>query len=283
MVKRIIPRAKKFPLARRLTPKVVVPAAIVVIATLVTGTVVGPWRNTTPARKMRALIAAPFAPPPVPSPTNPSKEYVYAGSRLIATEEPAAPLAAPTGFVATTQSDLPVAQVSTSWTASAGAHHYQLERTTNIATSYTTVNANITSTTFTDTTVSSVTAYLYRVRAVDAVGNVSPYSNVDLATAVSFVDDTLQVGSTTIKAVHVTQLRQAVNAVRAVTTSLGPVSWAETVSAGVLIKASHISELRTGLDGARVALGLAACTYTNAATGQVIQKVHIDQLRQCVK
>jgi hypothetical protein len=173
--------------------------------------------------------------------------------------------------------------VNISWTATTGAHHYEVERTTNVTTNYTTVNSNVTATSFTDNTVTSVTAYLYRVRAVDAVGNVSPYSNVDLATAISFVDDTLVVGSTTIKADHITQLRQAVNAARAVTTSLGKVSWAEAINPGSSIKASHIQELRTKLDEARSALGLSTCTYTDASAGQLVQKVHIDQLRQCVK
>ena len=173
--------------------------------------------------------------------------------------------------------DLPVAHVSTSWNATTGAHHYELERTTNVAANYTLVSANVTATSFTDNTVNSVTAYLYRVRAVDAAGNVSPYSNVDLATAISFVDDTLQVNSTTIKVAHVTQLRQAVNAVRAVTSSLSPVNWAEAISPTVRVRASHILELHSGLDGARSALGLSACAYTNAATGQVVQKEHIQQ------
>jgi hypothetical protein len=283
MAKRIGPRKKKFPLTRRMAqPKVVVTAAITLIATLAIGTVVGPWRSTVAANKLRALVTSPFAPPPVPSPSNPSKEYIYAGSKLIATEAPTT-LLAPTALTATTLSNLPVAQVSTSWTATPGAHHYEVERTTSIATNYTTVNSNVTSTSFTDNTVTSVTAYLYRVRAVDAAGNVSPYSNTDLATAISFVDDTLQVGSTTIKADHVTQLRQAVNAVRAVTTSLGQVSWAEGISPGVSIMADHIQELRTKLDEARSALGLSPCAYTDASIGQLIQKVHIDQLRQCVK
>jgi hypothetical protein len=283
MAKRIKPRKEKFSLTRQMMrPKVAAAAAIALIAALAAGTVVGPWRNTVAANKLRAFVTSPFVPPPLPSPSNPSKEYIYAGSKLIATEVPTT-LLAPTALIATTLSNLPVAQVNTSWTATAGAHHYEVERTTNIAANYTTVNSNVTATNFTDTTVSSVVAYLYRVRAVDSSGNVSPYSNVDLATAISFVDDTLQAGATTIKADHITQLRQAVNAVRAITTSLGQVSWAESITPGVSIKASHIQELRTKLDDARSALGFGPCAYTDASIGQLIQKVHIDQLRQCVK
>jgi hypothetical protein len=185
--------------------------------------------------------------------------------------------------------------VNISWTASPGADHYEVERTTNISSNYVPVNLNVSTTTFTDSTVNSVTAYLYRVRAVNSAGGVSAYSNIDLATAISFTDNSIIVGFTPIRAEHITQLRQAVNAVRALT-NLSQVSWAESidpivvvddVSPGqtkrVSIKASHVQELRTKLDEARSALGLSPCAYTDASTGLLIQKVHIDQLRQCVK
>jgi fibronectin type 3 domain-containing protein len=172
--------------------------------------------------------------------------------------------------------------VNISWTASPGADHYEVERTTNISSNYVPLNLNVTNTTFTDNTVTSVTAYLYRVRAVNSAGGVSAYSNIDLATAISFTDNSILAGSTPMRAEHITQLRQAVNAVRAVTT-LSQVTWAEGISSGGLIKASHLQELRTKLDEARSALGLSACAYTDASTGQLIQKVHIDQLRQCVR
>ena len=223
-----------------------------------------------------ALVAPNF------SATSPSKEYIYAGSKLIATEEPVI-MAPPLGLTATTISEPPAPQVNISWSPSPGADHYEIEKTTKISLNYVPVNLNVSGTTFTDSAVSSVTAYLYRVRAVNSAGGVSPYSNVDLATAISFTDNSLVIGSTPMRATHITQLREAINAVRAVTANLGPVSWAESIGPGVPIKASHIQELRTKLDEARGALGLSSCTYTNASTGQLIQKVHIDQLRQCVR
>ena len=56
---------------------------------------------------------------------------------------------------------------------------------------------------------------LYRVRGVDANNNVSAYSNVDLATTILFTNDPLIAGVTVVKAQHFTELRSAVNAVRA--------------------------------------------------------------------
>lgn len=245
--------------------------------------VVGPWRNSFAVTTLRGFFVSPPPPPPIPPPGSPSKEYIYAGNKLIATEAPPV-LAAPASMTATTISEPPTPQVNISWTASPGADHYEVERSTNVASSYVPVNLNVTTTTFTDTTVTSVTAYLYRVRAMNSAGSASPYSNVDLATAIAFTDNSIGTGSTPIKAEHLTQLRQAVNAVRAVTTNLNQVSWAESIVPGVTtVKASHIQELRTKLDEARNALGLSACAYTDASSGQLIQKVHIDQLRQCVK
>jgi hypothetical protein len=283
MSKKKIPHKQRRGGQRSRRQKYLSVAALGLVIILGLGAVAGPLRNTSGAKRLRALFAAPAAPPTIPPAGNPSKEYIYAGGKLIATEESASVTLVAPSLTATTLSDLSTPQVSISWSATTGADHYQVERTTNIATSYTVINSNVTATTFTDNTVSSVTAYLYRVRAVDSVGNVSPYSNIDLATAISFTDDSLTAGSTTIKSPHLTELRQAVSAVRA-TAGLSAAAWAESISPGVTtIKASHIQELRTKLDEARSALGLTACSYTNAAVGVMIQKNHIDELRQCVR
>lgn len=261
-------------------------AAVAVVTALCLGTVAGPWRNSFGAKRLRALFAAPAPPPPLPSPNNPSKEYIYAGGKLIATEAPVS-LLPPTNLAAVTLSDLSTPQVSITWAAIDGASHYQVERTTNISVAYAPINSNVTTTTFTDNTVSSVTAYLYRVRAVDSIGNLSPPSNIDLATAISFTDDTLVSGSTLIKAAHINELRQAVDAVRA-TANLGAVNWGGSISPGsTTVQATHIQDLRTNLDQARSALGLAPCSYTetsiDALRVSLIKKDYIDQLRQCVR
>lgn len=261
-------------------------AALGLITILALGTVAGPWRNSTGAKKLRALFAAPVPVPTVPPSNNPSKEYIYAGGKLIATEAPVT-LLAPTGLAALTLSNLPTPQVSISWSPTDGADHYQVDRSSNISAPFAPINYNVTTTTFTDTSVSSVTAYLYQVRAVDAVGNLSPPSNIDLATAISFTDDTLVIQSTTIKAAHINELRQAVDAVRA-TANGSAVNWGGSVIADVTnIQATHILDLRANLDEARSALGLPQCSYTEttleALRASYIKRDHIDQLRQCVR
>src|SRR5699024_7906764 len=87
--------------------------------------------------------------------------------------------------------------------------------------------------TYADTGVTSGAAYLYRVRAVDSLGGNSAYSNVALGTACTFTDDPIitladdPTGATLtkVKAAHITQLRDAVNAVRALVPDMGQATW----------------------------------------------------------
>ncbi len=263
---------------------------VAIVIVLTCATMAGVWRNSAGVKRLRAVFL-PSAPVPIPSPGNPSKEYVYAGGKLVATEAPVT-LVAPSSLVATTVSNLypAAAQINVSWQATQGAHHYEVEKTTNVNTNYSSVNSNVTALNLTDTNVTSnpVTAYLYRVRAVDANGNVSPYSNVDVATAISFEDDTLVSNTTLVKASHVSQLRQAVDAVRAVTANLGPANWGGGITQYVTeIQAVHIQNLRTNLNEARSALGLSPCSYTDNSVEELrasyLKKEHMEQLRNCVK
>lgn len=221
-----------------------------------------------------------ISPPPSPTPTL-TKEYIYAGDRLVATEEPSGVSApsAPANVLADTFSGT---RIDLSWTASPGADRYEVERATNITGTYTPLNTNVTTTTYSDTTVSSINAYVYRVRAVNA-GGASLYSNIDVATAITFTDDPLVVASTEVRAVHITQLRQAVDAMRACA-NLTAFSWTDTNLAGVEVKALHIQQLRDNLDQALLAFGIQPSAYTDVPlSGVEIKKIHLDQLRQRVR
>jgi hypothetical protein len=249
------------------------------IAVLALATVAGPWQSSFSRTRVGSLFFSP--PPPLPPPGSPSKEYIYAGGRLIATEEPN-PMVAPTNLIANTFSG---SQIDVTWTAAPGAHHYQVERAPNLGGTFTVLNSNVTTTSYTDSTVTSVNAYLYRVRTADAVGNLSPPSGIDVATAITFTDNPLTVGTTLVKAVHLTELRQAVDAVRAAA-NLGAATWTDpTVTAGTTtIKAVHVTELRSNLDAALTALGISTSAYTDPSlTGIAIKKVHVDEIRQRVK
>jgi isocitrate lyase len=67
---------------------------------------------------------------------SPSKEYIYVGGRLVATEEPTtASLSPPSALHATASSSI-AGQIDLSWTASSGSiDHYQIERSSNFSSS----------------------------------------------------------------------------------------------------------------------------------------------------
>jgi hypothetical protein len=184
-------------------------------------------------------------------------------------------LAAPTGVVAAAVTST---QVDVAWTAVAGALSYEVDRKApgGAFTQIATPAGNSHS----DTTAAASTAYLYRVRAVDA-GTTSASSTPDLAITVIFTDSPLTAG-TVVKAVHLSQLRTAVNAVRALA-SLSASSFTDAASSGTTIKAIHLTELRTALDAARSVLDLSTGGYTDAApAGLEIKTVHIGELRDRV-
>ena len=98
-----------------------------------------------------------------------------------------------------------------------------------------------------------------------------------------FTDDPLTAG-TPIKAVHITELRTAVNQARALA-GLTAATWTDSSLTGVVIKAVHITELRSSLAPARQALGFSVATYTDptlTAGSTPVKAVHIQELRQKV-
>ncbi len=227
---------------------------------------------------------------------SPSKEYIYAGGRLIATEEPtgggcASPSApgTPTAIAVTTTS------VSVNWAPSSGSvDHYEVERR-NGSGSFAVV-ANVSGTSTTDTSgVIADTAYLYRVRAFADPSGACPsaYSAVDLATTTSFTSDPPVDVGTTIYASHLLRLRTAVNAVR-LTAGLATFDWGDSTvpvtvapaTGGAILK-DQMQKLRDRLNEARTApsIGLPAQSYSNEplAAGIKIFANHILELRQGVQ
>ena len=85
-------------------------------------------------------------------------------------------------------------------------------------------------------------------------------------------------------AVHLTQLRQAVDAARLTAGGgLGPGTYTDTSLAGVRIKATHINELQTALTAARNSLGLPSITFTPVSGGAIVAPNAITTLRSGVK
>ena len=221
-------------------------------------------------------------------PASPSKEYIYAGGRLVATEEPIA-LAAPASLRATT---LDSTRIRITWAPSSGAAKYELQRSANYVganNGFSVVSSNITSTSF-DDTVTTNAAYIYRVRALDSntPPNASPFSELDLATAISFTEDPVSNGMI-VKEVHITQLRNAVHYVRVAAGITAPEGWTDPtppLAQVVKIKKVHIQELRDRLGDARDALEFPVPTYTDPTITQFVTTVraaHIQELRRLVK
>jgi len=186
---------------------------------------------------------------------------------------------APTGVTATAQTST---SVSVNWNTVMGASSYHVYRSADRVT-YTQVGTPA-SPPFTDSTASANTAYLYKVRAFDGATE-SGDSNLDLATTTIFTDSSLSAGVTPVKAVHFTELRTAVDAVRKLANNgvANPYSYTDaTLNSSVTVKAVHITDLRTALNGARSTLGLPAISYTDptiTAGSTVIRAVHITDLR----
>lgn len=102
----------------------------------------------------------------------------------------------------------------------------------------------------------------------------------------SFTDHPLVPGTTAVRAVHVNELRDAINQLR-VRAGLTLVAWTDApITPGVtLVRAAHLAELRTALGAVYVAAGRAEPSYTNADPAEgmsVIAAVDIAELRAAV-
>jgi peptidyl-Asp metalloendopeptidase len=100
----------------------------------------------------------------------------------------------------------------------------------------------------------------------------------------TFTDDPLVAGTTRVKAVHITELRTAVNSFRAAA-GLGNATFTGATLSGARVKAIHIQELRDALAPARANLGLSAVTYTNPVLSSAVRvkAIHVQELRNAVK
>jgi photosystem II stability/assembly factor-like uncharacterized protein len=107
------------------------------------------------------------------------------------------------------------------------------------------------------------------------------YENSLVSGGAPFTDDPLTAQTTVVKAVHITELRTRVNAVRAAR-GLGayPFTDPTLTTTSTVIKAAHVVELRTALGEAYTAAGLTPPTYADPSlTGVLVKITHIAQLR----
>ncbi|MGZ7038466.1 MAG: Ig-like domain-containing protein, partial [Thermoanaerobaculia bacterium] len=162
----------------------------------------------------------------------------------------------PTNVVATAMTPT---SVLVTWTGLAGATYEVMRLAANSVSS--TVGSS-TSGALTDINAIADTAYLYAVREINPA--ISTYGTADLATTVIFTDSPLASGI--VKTSHFTQLRTAVEAVRALA-GLLPGSYTDTTltSGTTTVKRVHLTGLRAALDEARAALLLPAAAYARSS------------------
>lgn len=285
---------------------VIAPLALCVIAV---GAASLKWE---PLRRVVGLApAAEPAAQATPTPLQLSKEYVYAGGRLVATEEPAPATTPtpsgppPTNLVATATVSSPALPVSLTWGApsSGVVASYVVERaesrdnSTGLLSFAPVDPPSATLPTaqspYQDQTASPGKVYVYRVKANFASGGSSAYSNVDVATTVSYTGDDPLVGAnhqpgqhaSVVSALNLTELRGVVNSVRALA-GLGAAAWKgdPAPQSGGRILAAHFQELRDNLNPALAALGIAPLPPDSTlAVGQAVKAVHIQDVRDKVR
>lgn len=101
-----------------------------------------------------------------------------------------------------------------------------------------------------------------------------------------FTDPVLMAGTTSLRAVHVSELRQRVNELRA-RYALPAFAWTDAVltPGQTVVKAVHVTELRTALGAVAVSAGLPLPTYTRPVLtpgNTTVAAIDIGELRQAV-
>jgi RHS repeat-associated protein len=192
------------------------------------------------------------------------RENIYRADQLLATDD-LLNAASPSSVAATPSSS----NVVLGWSAASGATNYRVERKA-AGTAYGSIGTTAT-TSLTDSSASPGQAYLYRVCAADSGGNcTSAYSNIALGARLNFATDPAITGyfedppnATIIKAAHITELRTAINAVRSLAGL--QTTWTNNVTPGATVYADDVREMRTKLNDALVAMNVETSAYTDSA------------------
>lgn len=114
---------------------------------------------------------------------------------------------------------------------------------------------------------------------------VTPVTVSKLIVGAAFTDDPLVAGSTLIKVVHVTELRTQIDAARSAY-GLAAHSWTDsTLTAGASFRVKHIADLRAALNDVYAAAGQTPPTYTDPMPlpgVTLIKAAHITELRNAI-
>jgi hypothetical protein len=125
--------------------------------------------------------------------------------------------------------------------------------------------------------------FLYDYRLDATVASVVQQSNID--SALLYTDAALTAGSTRIKVSQFTELRDAINALRAMA-GLLPFAFDGTFGSSMNIRAPHVNAMRTAVSEARTQLGMVATAFTDGtltSTTTNIRRLHITELRDAAR
>jgi hypothetical protein len=106
------------------------------------------------------------------------------------------------------------------------------------------------------------------------------------STSITFTDDPLTPGTTPVRAVHVTELRNAINTLRTAN-GLSAFTFTDpSLAAGDSVKGVHITELRTALNAVYTQRSQPVPAYSDptiTASVSLIEAIHISELRMAVR
>jgi hypothetical protein len=163
--------------------------------------------------------------------------------------------------------------VDVSWNTIDGTTHYEVSR--RLPDGSWDVIGTPSATTFVDGGRAAETTYVYRVRALDAALNGSPYSASDLATTMGSESAVITAGMV-IRAADMIHLRARVDAVRAAN-GLGPYPY--TWSVNGIVRAQHLADVRGTLHQMRTQLGLTTpAPAESVGVGKTIKAVHFNEV-----
>jgi hypothetical protein len=176
-------------------------------------------------------------------------------------------------------------QITVNWPAVPGAATYNVERRSG---GEWVLRGTTALTQLADGSLAADTTYAYRVYALDANGaSRSPYSNVDIATTMTFTPVTPGIA---IVPLHLNELLNGVNAVRRAA-GWPEVAW-DSILTGiepapgqqVAILSSHIAALRARMNEALQSLGAPAGGYSDPDPRMsVVKAAHFTELQDRVK
>jgi hypothetical protein len=122
--------------------------------------------------------------------------------------------------------------------------------------------------------------------AYTTAANASPVAQIRAYVPGPFTDDPVVAGATTVRAVHISELRGRINAARA-TLGLSLTVWQvdPIVSAGTVIRAAHVNELRSSLAEVYATAGRPALTFTDSVLNSTIavKASHVNELRVALR